>query len=46
MLILLNYGVKLLKRRWYTYIFHVNPLTHGDAPVVDNVLLNSLPFPI
>ena len=31
MLILLNYGLKLLKRRWYTYTFHVNPLTHLDA---------------
>ena len=31
MLILLNYGLKHLKRRCYTYTFHVNPLTHVDA---------------
>ena len=30
-LILLKYRLKLVERWWYTYTFHVNPLTHVDA---------------
>ena len=31
MLILLNYRLKHLKRRWYTYTFYVNALTHVNT---------------
>ena len=31
MLISLNYRLKLLKRQWYTYTSHVNPLTYRNA---------------
>ena len=42
MLILLNYGLKLLKRRWYTYTFHVNSLTHVHA--LSSVTFYSTPY--
>ena len=42
MLILLNYGLKLLKRRWYTHTFHVNPLTHVDA--LSSITFYSSPY--